>query len=83
MAGKLGPAPNKCAHQRHVASALCATPTAHAPCLIAEEEPPAVRMNDMLGGILTYKLRGKRGRRAATGGPGSVAEGVGLRRLCL
>lgn len=29
------------------------------PGLNLEEEPPAVRMNDMLGGILTWKLRGE------------------------
>jgi uncharacterized protein YbjT (DUF2867 family) len=29
------------------------------PGLILEEEPPAVRMNDQLGGILTWKLRGE------------------------
>jgi uncharacterized protein YbjT (DUF2867 family) len=29
------------------------------PNLILEEEPPAVRMNDQLGGILTWKLRGE------------------------
>lgn len=27
------------------------------PGIKLEEEPPAVRMNDMLGGILTYKLK--------------------------
>ena len=26
------------------------------PGINVDEEPPAVRMNDMLGGILTYKL---------------------------
>ena len=29
------------------------------PGIILEEEPPAVRMNDMLGGILTWKLKGE------------------------
>jgi hypothetical protein len=29
------------------------------PGIKLEEEPPAVRMNDMLGGILTYKLKGE------------------------
>jgi uncharacterized protein YbjT (DUF2867 family) len=29
------------------------------PGLILEEEPPAVRMNEQLGGILTWKLRGE------------------------
>ncbi|MGC9528438.1 MAG: NAD(P)H-binding protein, partial [Limnospira sp.] len=29
------------------------------PGLNLEEEPPAVRMNDQLGGILTWKLRGE------------------------
>ena len=29
------------------------------PGIILEEEPPAVRMNDQLGGILTWKLRGE------------------------
>ena len=29
------------------------------PGINLEEEPPAVRMNDMLGGILTWKLRGE------------------------
>ncbi|CEM19552.1 unnamed protein product [Vitrella brassicaformis CCMP3155] len=29
------------------------------PGLDLEKEPPAVRMNDMLGGILTYKLKGE------------------------
>ncbi|CAM9424927.1 unnamed protein product [Chrysoparadoxa australica] len=29
------------------------------PGLVVEEQPPAVRMNDMLGGLLTWKLRGE------------------------
>ncbi|MGL5804856.1 MAG: NAD(P)H-binding protein, partial [Xenococcaceae cyanobacterium] len=29
------------------------------PGINLEEEPPAVRMNDQLGGILTWKLRGE------------------------
>lgn len=29
------------------------------PGIDVEKEPPAVRMNDMLGGILTYKLAGE------------------------
>lgn len=29
------------------------------PGIVLEEEPPAVRMNDMLGGLLTYKLAGE------------------------
>ena len=35
------------------------------PGVNVEEEPPAVRMNDMLGGILTYKLAGEDAVRAS------------------
>lgn len=35
------------------------------PGIVLEEEPPAVRMNDMLGGILTYKLKGEDAIRAS------------------
>ena len=41
----------------HVSSAGVTRP--HRPGINLEEEPPAVRMNDRLGGILTWKLRGE------------------------
>ena len=41
----------------HISSAGVTRPGR--PGLILEEEPPAVRMNEQLGGILTWKLRGE------------------------
>ena len=41
----------------HISSAGVTRPGR--PGLILEEEPPAVRLNDQLGGILTWKLRGE------------------------
>ncbi|CAM9789903.1 unnamed protein product [Phaeothamnion confervicola] len=41
----------------HVSSAGVTRPGR--PGLIVEQEPPAVRMNDMLGGLLTHKLAGE------------------------
>jgi uncharacterized protein YbjT (DUF2867 family) len=41
----------------HISSAGVTRPGR--PGLILEEEPPAVRLNEQLGGILTWKLRGE------------------------
>lgn len=40
----------------HVSSSGVTRPSR--PGIDIEKEPPAVRMNDMLGGILDYKLKG-------------------------
>eukprot|EP00887_Chlorella_sp_A99_P004628 scaffold4.g4628.t1 len=47
------------------------------PGINIEEEPPAVRMNDMLGGILTYKLAGEDVVRAS-GVPHAIVRPVAL-----
>ena len=52
--GKQAPRTPRCVH---ISSAGVERPGR--PGIVLEEEPPAVRMNDMLGGILTYKLKGE------------------------
>ena len=47
----------------HVSSAGVTRP--HRPGINLEEEPPAVRMNEQLGGILTWKLRGEEAIKAS------------------
>jgi uncharacterized protein YbjT (DUF2867 family) len=44
---------------------------------VLEEEPPAVRMNDMLGGLLTYKLAGE-DRLRASGVPYAIVRPCAL-----
>ncbi len=47
----------------HISSAGVTRP--NRPGINLEEEPPAVRMNDQLGGILTWKLRGEEAIKAS------------------
>lgn len=45
------------------------------PGIDIEKEPPAVRMNEMLGGILDYKLKGEGGLEGSGGGEVEVTVG--------
>lgn len=47
------------------------------PGIVVDEEPPAVRMNDMLGGLLTYKLAGE-DRIRASGVPYAIVRPTAL-----
>ena len=51
------------------------------PGIDVEQEPPAVKMNDALGGILTFKLKGEEGRECARKLPGLPA-GRGYHARC-
>jgi nucleoside-diphosphate-sugar epimerase len=50
-------APDACGPVRFVYISSAGVTRPGRPGIILDEEPPAVRMNDMLGGILTYKLK--------------------------
>ncbi|TFJ88340.1 hypothetical protein NSK_000689 [Nannochloropsis salina CCMP1776] len=59
----MGPSAPRTSRFVHISSAGVERPGR--PGIVLEEEPPAVRMNDMLGGILTYKLKGEEAIRAS------------------
>eukprot|EP01023_Acetabularia_acetabulum_P013528 TRINITY_DN1650_c0_g1_i1.p1 TRINITY_DN1650_c0_g1~~TRINITY_DN1650_c0_g1_i1.p1 ORF type:complete len:587 (-),score=114.44 TRINITY_DN1650_c0_g1_i1:693-2453(-) len=50
---------NKPATPKYVLVSSAGVTRFNRPGIDVEQEPPAVRMNDMLGGILTYKLKGE------------------------